>query len=79
MNKSLVFFMAIVERIALICLIVSSVCLIESAFKYIFDYENFNIKSLFHLYGFIVANLVLLVSPQIKDYILYLEKPDKKE
>lgn len=79
MNKSLVFFMAIVERIALVCLIISSVCLIESVFKYIFDYENFNIKSLFHLYGFIVANLVLLVSPQIKDYLLYLEKPDEKE
>ena len=78
MNKSMVFFMDVIERIAIVFIILSSVCMIECGFLYIFDYEKFNPFALcFHFYGFIVGNLVALVSPQVKKYLMDSEENAK--
>jgi hypothetical protein len=78
MNKSLVFFMDVLERLSIVFIIISSVCIIELGFTYIFNYEKFNaFNLLFHLYGFIVGNLVCLFSPQVKKYLMESEENAK--
>jgi len=79
MNNYLVFFINVMERLALVCLAISSICMIEEIFKYLFQPENTSYAFFFHLYGFIISNLILLVMPQVKQYFSTLEDNDEKQ
>jgi len=78
MNKPLFFVVDVINKIALVCILISSVCMIEEIFKYIFQPENTTYAFFFHLYGFLISNLVALVMPQVKEYVISLGKFDEK-
>lgn len=73
-------FLYVIEYIALLVLLISSISLIQQGYKLIYETNDVTLlEILAHLYGFIFANIVLLFIPRAKSMILGNENSDDHE
>lgn len=70
-------FLYVIEYIALLLLLISSITLIQQGFYLLYERSEVSIlEILAHLYGFIFANIVLIFMPKAKQ--IFIGKEDRE-